>query len=84
MSQQWKKFKQRFYRNLNTLSLCSPELLSGNLQSENVATVEIIKQRYCRYLTTLILCRLVLRSCKVPSENVAAVEIVQTTILSEP
>jgi len=40
MSQQWKEFKQRYYRNINTLALCMPVLLSGNVQSEHVATVE--------------------------------------------
>ena len=30
-------FKQRYYRNINTLSLCRPELLSRNLQSEHFA-----------------------------------------------
>jgi len=30
-------FENRYYRNINTLSLCRPELLSGNVQSEHVA-----------------------------------------------
>jgi len=37
MSQQGKWIKQRYYRNINNLSLCRPELLSGNLKSEHVA-----------------------------------------------
>jgi len=40
MSQQWKVIKQRHYRNFNNLSLCRPVLLSVNVQSERVATVE--------------------------------------------
>jgi len=42
MSQQGKGFKQRYYRNLNTLSLCRSELLSGNFQSEHVAAGETV------------------------------------------
>jgi len=41
MSQQGKVFKQRYYRNINNLSLCRPELLSGNVQTEHVAAGEI-------------------------------------------
>jgi len=33
-------FKQRYYPNINTLSLCRPVLLSGNVQSEYVDAVE--------------------------------------------
>jgi len=33
-------FKQRYYRNINLLSLCRPVLLSGNVQSEHVAVGE--------------------------------------------
>jgi len=36
MSQKWKVFKQRYYRNLNTLRICRPVPLSGNVQSEHV------------------------------------------------
>jgi len=36
-------FKQRYYRNLNTLILCRPVLLSGILQSEHVAAGEIFQ-----------------------------------------
>jgi len=43
MSQQWKGFKQRYYLNLNTLRLCRPGLLSCNVQSEHVATVEMVQ-----------------------------------------
>jgi len=43
MSQQGKYFKQRYYRNINTLSLCGPELLSGNIQSEHVAAVDMVQ-----------------------------------------
>jgi len=43
MSQQGKGFKQRYYRNVNTLSLCRQELLSGNDQSEHVAGGEIVQ-----------------------------------------
>jgi len=36
-------FKQRYYRKLNTLRLCRPVLLSGNVQSEHVAHGESIQ-----------------------------------------
>jgi len=72
MSQQGKGSKKRYYRNLNILSLCRPVLLSGNVQSEHVATGEIVQ-------TTI----LSLLSGNVQSEHVATGEIVQTTILSE-
>jgi len=42
MSQQWLEFKQRYYRNLKNLSLCSAVLLSGNVQSVHVAAGEIV------------------------------------------
>jgi len=74
-------FKQRYYRNLNTLRLCRPVLLSGNVQSEHVAAVEMFKQRYYRNLNNLSLCRPILLSGNVQSEYVAAVERVQRTIL---
>jgi len=71
MSQQWKSFKQRYYRNINTLSLCRPVLLSGNLQSENVAAGKDFKLRYYRNLNALSLCRPVLLSGNVKSKHVA-------------
>jgi len=37
-------FKQRYYRNLNTLSLRRLMLLSGNVQSVHVAAVEIVQR----------------------------------------
>jgi len=40
ISQQGSGFKQRYYRNLNTLSFCRPVLLLGNVLSENVAAGE--------------------------------------------
>jgi len=40
MLQQGKIFEQRFYRNLNTLGLCGPVILSRNTQSEHVAEGE--------------------------------------------
>jgi len=43
MSQQGNGFKQRYYQNLKTLNLCSPVLLSGNVQSEHVAAGEIVQ-----------------------------------------
>jgi len=43
MSQQGKEFKQRYYRNLNTLRLCRPVLLSGNLQTDHVAAGEMVQ-----------------------------------------
>jgi len=44
MSLQGKGFKQRYNRNINNLSLCSPVLLSGNVQSEHVAAVESVQR----------------------------------------
>jgi len=44
MSQQDKGFKQRYYWNVNNLSLCRPQLLSGNFQSEQVAAGEIFQK----------------------------------------
>jgi len=43
MSHQRKCFKQRYYRNMNNLSLCRPVLFSGNFQSEHVAAVETVQ-----------------------------------------
>jgi len=42
MSKQGKSFEQRYYRNLNILSLCRLLLISGNFQSEHVAAAEIV------------------------------------------
>ena len=84
MSQHRKVFKQRYYRNLNNLRPCRPVLLSGNVQSEHVAAVEIYQKRHYRNFNNLSLCRPVLRSVNVQSEHVATVERVHTTILSEP
>jgi len=43
MPQQEKSFKEGYYRNINTLSLFRPLLLSGNVQSEHVAAGERLK-----------------------------------------
>jgi len=43
MSQKGKVFKQRYIRNINTLSLCMTVLLSGNIQSEHVGAGEIVE-----------------------------------------
>jgi len=43
MPQQGKVFKQRYYGNINNLSLFMAVLLSGNIQSENVASVENVQ-----------------------------------------
>jgi len=83
MSQQCKGLKQRYYRNTNTLSLCRPVLLSGNVQSDYVATGKVLKQRYYRNFNILSLFWLVSLSGNVQSEQIAAVESVQTRILSE-
>jgi len=84
MSQQGNGLKQLYYRNLNTLNLCRPLLLSGNVQTEHVALGgKVFKQRYYRNFNTLSLCRPVLLSSKVQSEYVTAGEKVHTTILSE-
>jgi len=76
MSQKGKLFRQRYCRNLNTLSLCSPVLLSGNLQSEHVAAGEVFRQQYYRNLYTLRLRRPVLLSGNFQSEHVGAGECV--------
>jgi len=44
LSQQGKVFIQRYYRNINTVSLCRPELFSGNIQSEQVAAEESVDE----------------------------------------
>ena len=74
MSQQWKGFKQGYYRNFNNESLCRAGLLSGNGLSEHVATVEMVQQRYYWKLNILRKCRPELLSGNVESENVAACE----------
>jgi len=43
MSQQGIGVKQRYYGNINNLSLCRPVLLSGNFQSEHVAARERVQ-----------------------------------------
>jgi len=43
MLQYGKVFKQRYYRNINTLNICRPVLLSGNVQSELVVAGESVK-----------------------------------------
>ena len=43
MLQQWKYFKQRYYRNIENLSLCRSVLHSVNVQSEHVAAGEIVQ-----------------------------------------
>jgi len=43
ISQKWKVLKQRYYRKINTLSICGPVLLSGNIQSEHVAAGECVQ-----------------------------------------
>jgi len=83
MSQQGKWFKQRYYRNINSSSICRPVLLSGNLQSEKVAAGEAFQQRYFLNINTLRICRPVLLSGNFQSEHFAGGESVQTTILSE-
>jgi len=77
-------FKQRYYRNINTLSPSSTVLLSLNFKSEHVAAGKIAQQRFYRNINILSSCRPVLLSGKVQSEHVAAGVRVQTTILSEP
>jgi len=83
MLQQGKGLKQLYYRNLYSLSLCRPLLLSGNVQTEHVALGgKKFKQRYYWNLNNLSLCRLVLLSGIVQSEQVLAGESEQITILS--
>jgi len=43
MSERWKVFKQRFFHDINNLSICRPLLLSGNVESEDVAAGEIVE-----------------------------------------
>jgi len=45
MSQNGEVFKQRYYRNLNTLSHSRPELFSGKFQSEHVAAGEMFQSK---------------------------------------
>jgi len=45
MSQQWKVFKQRYYRNTNTFSLRRPVLLSVTAQSEHAAAGERVQTK---------------------------------------
>jgi len=37
--------KQRYYRKINTLSLCGPVLPSSNVQSEHVAAGEVVQTK---------------------------------------
>ena len=37
------RIQERYYRNINILSLCRTVLLSGNLQSEHVAAGESVQ-----------------------------------------
>jgi len=83
MSQNGKGFKQRYYGNINTLSLCRPVLLSGTLQSEHVAAGEMFQTTILSETLHLSFCRPVLLSGNVQSEHVAAGERFQTTILWE-
>ena len=75
-------FEQRYYRNLNTLRLCRPVLLSGNFQSEHVEAGENFEQQYYRNTNNLSICRPLLLSGNFLSEHVAEGEMFQTTILS--
>jgi len=43
MPQQWKGFKQRYYRNLNNLIFFREVLLPGIVESEDVATGESVQ-----------------------------------------
>ena len=46
-------FNQGYYGNINTLSVCRPVLLSGDVQSEHVAAGEMVQKRYYRNINTL-------------------------------
>jgi len=83
MSQQWKVFKQRYYRKINNLRLCRPVLLLDNVQSKHFAAGEKFKQRYYRNINTLSIFRPVLLSGNVQCEHAAASEMFHTTLLSE-
>jgi len=83
MSQHGKFYKQGYYRNINTLNLCRPVLLSSNFQSEHVAAGENFKQRYYRNIKNFSICRPVLLSGNVQFQHVAKVESLQAKILLE-
>ena len=68
---------------LTILSLCTPVLYSGNVESEHVAAGEIVQTTIISDLTTLRLFRPVLLSGNFQSEHVSAGERVQAKILSE-
>ena len=72
MSLRGKVFKQRYYRDINTLSICRPVLLSCNVQSEHVVAEEKLQTTILLEHFTLRLCRPVLLSGNFQSENVAA------------
>jgi len=83
MSQQRKFVKQWYYRNLHTLRLCRPDLLSGNIQSGHVAAEERFQTMILSEHNIVSLCMPALLSGNFQSEHVAAGESVQTKILSE-
>jgi len=58
-------------------------LLSGNIQSENVAAGKVFKKGYYRNINNLRSCRPLLLSGNVQSEYVAARKVFKQTILSE-
>jgi len=83
MSQLGKEFKQRYYRNIYTLSLFRPVLHSGNVKSEhfaagkNIQTTILLEYLYYKPLYASVF------SVNFLSEHVAAGESFQTMILSE-
>ena len=83
MLQQLRGSKQRYYRNINILSLCMPVLHSGNFQSEHVAAGKSVQITILSVIHTLSFYTPVLHSGNFQSEHVTAVELFQTTILSE-
>jgi len=77
-------FKQRYYRNINTLSHCRQVLIKVTPNLMMSQQGKVFKQRYNLNINNLSLCRPVLLSGNFQSEHVAAEERFQTTTLSDP
>jgi len=84
MSQKSNLFKQRYYRNINTLAFVGQYYLQVTSNLNMSKQGKVFKQRYYRNRNNLRLCRHKLLSGNFQSEHVAAGESFQTTILSEP
>jgi len=84
MSQQEKVFRQRYYRNINTLASVGQSYFQVTSNLHMSQHWKVFKQRYYRNLNALSRCRPVLLSGNIQSQQVTAGETFQTTILSEP